>query len=89
MFVSDVHPGALQRGWKRTFRHGGGVIEISHQDYKLDDLGVPGLALTLLMVPCLGFSEKTIFEEAGCPERFDEAARWPAIFVAKFVRTDA
>ena len=88
MFVSDVHPDALQRGWKRTFRHDGGVIEISHQSYKLEGLRTPGLGLRLLIEPRLGFPEKVIFEQAGCPERFEEAARRPAIFVAQFVRRD-
>lgn len=89
LFVSDVHPDALQRGWKRTFRHDGGVIEISHQSYKLDELRAPGLELTFLREPRLALSERAIFEQARCPERFEEAARWPAIFVAKFVRTHA
>jgi ubiquinone/menaquinone biosynthesis C-methylase UbiE len=89
VFVSDIHPDALQRGWKRTFRHDGEVIEIAHQTYSLEDLHAPGLELMRLMEPHLGFPEKTIFDLAGCPERFEEAARWPALFVAQFVRTAA
>ena len=87
VLVSDTHPDALERGWKRTFRHDGGVIEIAHQAYRLEDLQAPSLTLTCLMEPRLGLPEKAIFDQAGCPERFEEAARWPAIFVAQFIRT--
>ena len=78
---------ALERGWKRTFRHNGGVIEIAHEAYRLEDLQAPSLTLTCLMEPRLGLPEKAIFDQAGCPERFEIAARWPAIFVAQFIRT--
>jgi ubiquinone/menaquinone biosynthesis C-methylase UbiE len=89
VFVSDVHPDALRRGWKRTFRHDGVAIEIAHQSYALEDLKAPGLEPAQLMEPCLGLPEKAIFEHAGCADRFAEAARWPAIFVAQFIRTVA
>jgi malonyl-CoA O-methyltransferase len=85
--VSDVHPGTLERGWKRSFRHSNGPIEIAHQDYAIRDLQTPGLILADLREPRLGLPEKVIFEQAGCPERFEESARGPAIFVALFRRT--
>jgi len=87
--VADVHPGALERGWKRSFRHSNGQIEIAHHHYTIRELQTAGLALSFLAEPTLGPPEKVIFEEAGCPERFEEAARCPAIFVALFRRTPA
>jgi SAM-dependent methyltransferase len=87
VFVSDVHPGALRRGWKRSFRTERGIVEIAHATYTLEDLTAPELKLTMLLEPPLGLPEKTIFDRAGCPERFEHAARGPAVFVAQFIRT--
>jgi malonyl-CoA O-methyltransferase len=87
VFASDVHPDAIRRGWTRTFRSGGDVIEVAHHPYTLDDLHIPGLELTTLLEPCLGPAEREIFARLGRLERFDEAARGPAIFVAHWIRT--
>ena len=62
MFVSDVHPDAIRRGWTRTFRtrafrSGGELVEIAHHPYALEDLNVPGLELSLLLEPSLGSPE--------------------------------
>jgi ubiquinone/menaquinone biosynthesis C-methylase UbiE len=86
VLASDVHPEALGRGWTRTFRHNGGVIEVAHDPYSLEDLRAPELRLTDLFEPRLGAPERAFFEQAGCPERFAEACRFPAIFVAQWVR---
>jgi ubiquinone/menaquinone biosynthesis C-methylase UbiE len=86
VLASDVHPEALRRGWTRTFRHNGGVIEVAHDAYSLEDLRAPDLRLTGLSEPRLGEPERAIFEQAGCPERFAEASRFPAIFVAQWIR---
>ncbi|HXP85556.1 MAG TPA: class I SAM-dependent methyltransferase [Bryobacteraceae bacterium] len=87
VFASDVHPDAIRRGWTRTFRSGGELVEVAHHPYSLKDLRVPGLELTLLLEPCLGPPEREIFAKLGRLHRFDEAARGPAIFVARWVRT--
>jgi ubiquinone/menaquinone biosynthesis C-methylase UbiE len=84
--VSDVHPGALERGWKRRFRHNNGPIEIACQTYQISDLHSLGMELIDLIEPRLGLPEKVIFDQAGCPDRFEEAAREPAIFIALFRR---
>jgi malonyl-CoA O-methyltransferase len=86
ILASDVHPDALRRGWTRTFRHKGDVIEVAHRPYSIDDLRVRGVRMTRLMEPRLGEPERAIFEHAGCPERFPEASRHPAIFVAQWIR---
>jgi ubiquinone/menaquinone biosynthesis C-methylase UbiE len=87
VLASDVHPDAIRRGWTRTFRSGGEIVEVAHQPYTLDDLKVPGLELSLLLEPCLGPPERELFEHLGRVHRFEEAASGPAIFVARFVRT--
>src|SRR5215471_18201676 len=86
VLASDVHPEALRRGWTRTFRHNGGVIEVAHDSYSLEDLRAPDLRLTGLSEPRLGEPERAIFEQAGYAERFAETSQFPAIFVAQWVR---
>jgi malonyl-CoA O-methyltransferase len=86
VFASDVHPAAIRRGWTRTFRSGGEVVDVAHHPYALEDLQVRGLELSALLEPSLGPPERKIFENAGRLHRFDEASRGPAIFVARWVR---
>jgi ubiquinone/menaquinone biosynthesis C-methylase UbiE len=86
VLTSDVHPSALQRGWTRTFRHNGGVIEVAHQPYALEDLQAPDLSLRYLAEPKLGPPDEEIFKRAGRPEGFAEASQTPAIFVAQWIR---
>lgn len=86
ILASDVHPDALRRGWQRTFRHNGDVIEVADRPYSIEDLQACGLQMTRLIEPRLSEPERTIFEQAGCPERFAEASRHPAIFVAQWIR---
>lgn len=86
VLASDVHPEALRRGWTRSFRHNGGIVEVAHHSYWLADLRAPDLRLTGLLEPRLGEPERAIFEEAGRAERFAEAGQVPAIFVGQWIR---
>jgi SAM-dependent methyltransferase len=86
VIVSDVHPDAVQRGWTRSFRHQGRVIDVRHEPYRLQDLGARDLELTAIREPNFGKPEREIFREAGKLAEFDRAASQPAIFVARWVR---
>jgi malonyl-CoA O-methyltransferase len=86
ILVSDVHPQALKRGWTRSFRHGAEVIRVADQLYEFADLDAAGLKLECLLEPHLGPPEREIFERAGRLDRFEEACREPAIFVARWIR---
>jgi malonyl-CoA O-methyltransferase len=86
LLVSDIHPDALKRGWTRTFRHQGEIIQVRDQPYAINDLRAPGLSLSCLIEPHLGSPERAIFEHAGHLDRFEEACREPAIFVARWIR---
>jgi hypothetical protein len=86
VLASDVHPDALRRGWTRTFRYSGGVVEVAHRHYALEDLRAPDLWRTGLWQPRLGAPERAIFEQAGCAGRYAEASLPPAIFVAQWIR---
>ncbi len=88
LLVSDVHPEARKRGWTRSFRHRGEVIQVTDQPYELADLSAPSLRLSCLVEPRLGPPEREFFERAGCLDRFDEACREPAIFVARWLRVE-
>ncbi len=85
LLVSDVHPEALRRGWKRSFRHHGEVIQVAHQPYELADLCAPNLQLSCVIEPHLGPPERDFFERSGHLHRFEEACREPAIYVARWV----
>lgn len=86
VLVSDVHPDAIRRGWTRSFRHGADVIEVAHQPYDLEDLAARGLTLDGLIEPKFGEPERAVFARAGKLAMFEEAARHPAIFVARWTK---
>lgn len=85
LLVSDVHPEALKRGWTRSFRHRGQVIQVADKPYELADLVSPDLKLSCMIEPHLGPSEREFFEQSGHLHRFEEACREPAIYVACWV----
>jgi ubiquinone/menaquinone biosynthesis C-methylase UbiE len=86
ILVSDVHPDAIRRGWTRTFSHPTGTIEVAHHPYDLADLVAPELLLDCLHEPRFGEPEREVFANAGKLAAFDEAARYPAIFVARWIK---
>ena len=86
VLVSDMHPNAIRGGWTRSFRRGSEVIEVAHQPYSLDELRHPGLKLECLIEPGFGAPEREIFECSGHAARFDDAAKGPAIFVARWAK---
>ncbi|MCU1334828.1 MAG: Methyltransferase type 11 [Bryobacterales bacterium] len=86
VLVSDVHPEAIRRGWTRSFRHGSEVIGVAHHLYNLDDLFAMDLRLDCLIEPRFGEPERAVFAKAGKLAAFEEAAREPAIFVARWIK---
>lgn len=86
VFVSDVHPEALLRGWTRTFSHRNGVIQVAHHRYTLDDLVEPELRLDALEQPRFGEPEREVFAQAGKLAAFEEATHHPALFVGRWVK---
>ena len=87
ILASDVHPEAIRSGWTRSFRHNGTAITVAHEEYSITHLMASDIVLTRLFEPRLGEPERAIFDRAGCADRFDDATRVPAIFVAQWVRT--
>jgi SAM-dependent methyltransferase len=87
LFVTDVHPAALERGWTRGFRNGAEVYEVRHRAYRLSDiLRAPCLDLISLHEPIFGDPERIVFERAGKAGAFEDSLRTPAIFAAQWLR---
>lgn len=86
VLVSDVHPGAIRRGWTRSFRYGSEVVQVAHHPYGFGDLIAPNLSLDFLVERRFGPPEREVFAQAGKLAMFEEAARDPAIFVARWTR---
>jgi malonyl-CoA O-methyltransferase len=86
VIVSDFHPEALRRGWKRTFRSGPEIVEIESEPYALADLANDGLCLVELREFRFGEPERPLFEKAGKGAMFAEACALPAIVTARFLR---
>ena len=82
--VSDFHPEAFRRGWKRTFRSDGRTYEIENHYHPLESLAAEGLVLEELTEPCFGEPERQIFIAAGKPELFDEVRGIPAVLLARW-----
>jgi ubiquinone/menaquinone biosynthesis C-methylase UbiE len=87
VIVTDIHPEGLRRGWRRTFRIGGEVVEVASEFYAIGDLSISGLKLADLFEPHFGDQERAIFERCGKGAAFAEAATTPAVFVAIWTRT--
>jgi ubiquinone/menaquinone biosynthesis C-methylase UbiE len=86
VLVSDVHPEAIRRGWTRSFRHGSDVVRVAHYPYRFGDLIAANLSLDFLIERRFGPPEREVFANAGKLAMFEEAARNPAIFVARWIR---
>ena len=86
LIVTDFHPQAAARGWRRTFRHGGRVYELENHPYTLEGLATPDLVLRHSAEAVIGELERAFFEAAGRPELFDAARGIPAVQLSQWTR---
>jgi cytosine/adenosine deaminase-related metal-dependent hydrolase/ubiquinone/menaquinone biosynthesis C-methylase UbiE len=90
ILISDFHPGAHRRGWRRAFRCGTQQLEIENFERPLDELTAAfrnaGLGLLEMVEARFGEPERASFVAAGREHLFAQAAEGPAIFVARFRR---
>ena len=90
IFLSDLHPSAHSRGWRRAFRSGDQRIEVRAAVRPLAELfralRQAGLEQVALVETPLGEPERRVFGEAGKEHLFAAAAQGPAIFIAHFRR---
>jgi ubiquinone/menaquinone biosynthesis C-methylase UbiE len=86
VLVTDFHPDALRRGWKRTFHSNGETIEMESEPYSLAALRHPYLQLEDFIEAGFDESERSMFDAAGKSALFDQVRGQSAIFIARFRR---
>jgi ubiquinone/menaquinone biosynthesis C-methylase UbiE len=88
LFLTDFHPSAHLRGWRRAFRHRGISVEASSFHYSIDDIcsvfAAEGFNLVTRIEPCFGEAERHIFEECDKGDLLEQLSRDPAIFICHF-----
>ena len=88
LFLTDFHPSAHLRGWKRAFRHNDIVVEAASFHYSIDDVCdnfiAEGFELLTRVEACFGEGERHLFEECGKGHLLNQLSREPAIFVCHF-----
>jgi hypothetical protein len=84
--LSDIHPGALAAGWKRTFRADDALYEIDHTPYAeshlLDLAAAAGLLLSRTYSFFFGIRERATFRRLGKLHLYEAAAKLPAVWAA-------
>jgi malonyl-CoA O-methyltransferase len=88
LILTDFHPAAAARGWRRTFRRDGETYEIENHPYTVAQLSEMAHQLTLVRVEeaTIGESERELFERAGRPELFAAACGVRAVLLTQWVR---
>jgi ubiquinone/menaquinone biosynthesis C-methylase UbiE len=86
LLLSDFHPDAFARGWRRTFRHQGRTYELEHYPYTAEDIERAGAGLVLeeKMEVSIGEAERELFVQAGRPELFEAACTMPAVLLSRW-----
>jgi SAM-dependent methyltransferase len=91
VIVSDLHPAAVEAGWKRGFVAAGDRYEIEqfvHTAAELDTAAaVAGLRLDWRLAAHLGEPEREIFARAGRAHAFAAACDIPALLATSWVRS--
>ena len=88
LIVTDLHPSASDRGWRRTFRHAGHVFEIMNFQRSIEHVCKTfqehRFKLERIITPCFGEPERPIFIKCGKEHLFEQTQAGPAIFICAF-----
>jgi len=88
LVLSDFHPAAEVRGWKRSFRHQGDVVEIVSVSRPIEQIqeafAQEGFDPAALLEASFGEAERPIFEVCGRAALFEELLGQIAIYVSVF-----
>ena len=88
LLLSDFHPQAAARGWRRTFRHEGQVYELENYAHNVEQLrlAAPEFELRECVEASIGEEERELFQAAGRPELYEAACAVPAILATRWTR---
>ena len=64
IFVTDLHPEAVARGWTRGFRIENDILQPAHSSYTVEDLPLDGLEALHFAEAKFGEPELPLFEPA-------------------------
>jgi ubiquinone/menaquinone biosynthesis C-methylase UbiE len=85
VIVTDLHPSAQARGWKRSFRHGGEIVEIRSFTRSVERIrelfARQGFEIVSWEEPSFGEEERAIFEQCGRGRLFREVRGQSALYV--------
>jgi malonyl-CoA O-methyltransferase len=88
LLLSDFHPDAYRRGWRRTFRQAGKVHEVQHYPHSAAELiaaaSESGLVLAELVEPGFDRRQEEFFRRAG--KQLEAVQGLPALLLARWRR---
>jgi SAM-dependent methyltransferase len=91
VILSDLHPAALEQGWKSCFRVAETVYEIERRHYHLDDVRAAaarqGFKEIQFMEATIGEPEKHLFVAAGRAEQLERVRDVRAVYVLVWERS--
>ena len=90
-FVTDFHPLAHARGWRRTFHDGHEVLEVPSTAHTVERVRLvferEGFRVTVRVEPHLGEPERRVFVQRGRADLFLGACEVPALTIFHFKRS--
>jgi ubiquinone/menaquinone biosynthesis C-methylase UbiE len=90
VIMSDLHPAALEQGWKSSFQVAETVYEIERRLYRLDDVRAAATRQEFkeiqFMEAPIGEPEKHLFVAAGRAEQFERVKDVRAVYVLVWER---
>jgi ubiquinone/menaquinone biosynthesis C-methylase UbiE len=93
IFISDLHPGAYQHGWRVGFRDHEASVQIQVTSRSVAEMisafRSNGFDCLLHSSLWLGEPEKQLFAQAGKLQAFGDACRLPAVIVFHFRRVSS
>ena len=93
VFITDFHPLAYARGWRRTFHNGDEEVEVPSQAHTVERVRYvfeeQGFRIAILAEPRMGEPEKEIFTRRGKAQLFAAACETPALYILRFKRGGA
>lgn len=88
LIITDFHPSASERGWRRTFHYSGYVVEILNFQRSIEGMCQTfqryGFRLDRIISPCFGEPERSIFMRCRKEHLFEQSQMGPAIFICLF-----